>query len=357
MAAYAKYQDGVEVEERIFQALAKHAPDGVMDVFASDQHNSYIKLMDSFYKATGQDKKTSDGDVSEVCRRFGRNLKGEATAALFNHLAFLSPGFKQLLGDRVMLIGRLEDTNAVSLDNGRGKLAQLAVQPEEVADKVDGFKTLVYLNPNHRESWEKNREWLSGVFEKCRKLGKPLYNETLMLEEPGESKLSKAKRLPEVLIKMAKDFSAYGHFYKTQVPVLWVEDEGKIHKVSDIAVIRDCAREMEKISPRPLLLLSAAVDFEQYAVQYGAVCDLVSGPMCGRAYFKEAFTDPQAKDWDSLEAAFRRIALPRIRQIRTLAKIMARSWWYKFAWMDEAAKKLISPAREIKAGLKADFGY
>lgn len=357
MAVYAKYQDGVEVEEKVFKVLASYAPDGVMDVFASDQHNSYIKLVDSFYKATGQNKKATDEDVSEVCRRFGRNLKGEATAALFNHLAFLSPGFKQLLGDKVMLIGRLEDTNAISLDNGRGKLARLAVQPEEVADKVDGFKTLVYLNPNHQESWEKNQAWLSDVFTRCQKLGKPLYNEALLLEEPGESKLSKAKRLPEALIKMAKDFSSYGHFYKTQVPVLWVEDEGKIHKVSDVSVIRDTAREMEKVSPRPLLLLSAAVDFEQYAVQYGAVCDLVSGPMCGRAYFKEAFSDSEVKDWDTLEAAFRKIALPRIRQIRTLAKIMARNWWYKFNWMDESAKKLITPVRETKSGLKADFGY
>ena len=41
-----------------------------------------------------------------------------------------------------MLIGRLEDTKAEEMDGGLGQLAQLYEKPEEVADKVDGFKTL-----------------------------------------------------------------------------------------------------------------------------------------------------------------------------------------------------------------------
>ena len=233
----------------------------------------------------------------------------------------------------------------------------MAIEPEEIADKVDAFKTLVYLNPDHKESWEKNIEWLSNIFEKCKKLEKPLYNETLLADLPGETKLQKAKKLPEALIKMAEDFSPLGHFYKTQVPVLWVEEDGKIVKVCSPEVVRDVTIEMEKISPRPLLLLSAAVDFEQYAIQYGTVCDIVSGPMCGRAYFKEAFTDTETKDWDTLEKSFVKIAIPRIRMIRTITKIMSKPWWYKFEWMSDEAKSLIKESREIKSGLKADFGY
>jgi len=357
MAIYAEYVDGLSVDERIFKILAKYSSDGVMDVFASDQHNSYIKLTNSFYKHIGENKQATDEDVKEICRRFAKHLKNEATAALFNHLAYLSPGFKEILGEKVLLIGRLEDTNAIVFDNGRGKVAKLAIEPEKVADKVDGFKTLVYLNPNHKESWEKNKEWLNDVFERCKKLGKPLYNETLLLEEPGETPVQKAKKLPDALIKMAEEFSYFGHFYKTQVPVLWVEENGKIVKISSPDVIRDTTVEMEKISPRPLLLLSAAVDFEQYSVQYGTVCDLVSGPMCGRAYFKEAFTAPSTKDWDTLEESFVNIAIPRIRQIRTLAKVMAKPWWYKFKKINKEGEKLITQTRDIKPGVKADLGY
>jgi tagatose-1,6-bisphosphate aldolase len=358
MNILARYKDGSEVNEGVFKVLSGYSPDGVMDVFASDQHSSYLKLTNAFFKHIGEkNKEANDEDVKQVCRRFAKHLKGSVTAALFNHLAFLSPGFKELLGSDVLLIGRLEDTKPIVTSDGRGKIAKLAVQPEEVADKVDGFKTLVYLNTNHKESWEKNKEWLIDVFERCKKLGKPLYNETLLLEEPGESKIDKAKRLPEALIKMAEEFSPYGNFYKTQVPVLWTEDEGKVVKISSPDVIRDTAIEMEKLSPRPLLLLSAAVDFEQYSVQYGCVSDLVSGPMCGRAYFKESFTDQLTVDWDTLEKAFRKIAIPRIQQIRTLAKIMAKPWWYKFEWMSDEAKNMLTATRDIKQGVKGDFGY
>ncbi len=358
MNILARYKDGLEVNEEVFKVLSGYSPDGVMDVFASDQHSSYLKLTDAFFKHIGEKgKEASDEDVKQVCRRFAKHLKGNVTAALFNHLAFLSPGFKKILGRDVLLIGRLEDTKPIVSSDGRGKIAKLAVQPEEVADNVDGFKTLVYLNPNHKESWDKNKEWLIDVFERCRKLGKPLYNETLFLEEPGESKVDKAKKLPDVLVKMAEEFGPYGNFYKTQVPLLWAEEDGKIVKISSPEVIRDTAVEMEKISPRPLLLLSAAVDFEQYSVQYGCVSDLVSGPMCGRAYFKESFTDEDTVDWDTLEKSFRKIAIPRIQQIRTLAKVMAKPWWYKFEWMSDEAKRMLTATRDIKQGVKGDFGY
>jgi hypothetical protein len=84
-----------------------------------------------------------------------------------------------------MLIGRLEDTFTEPMDGGRGQLARLAVKPEDVADKVDGFKTLVKLDPDHDASWKKNQEWLQDVFERCCKLEKPLFNETLIFQREG----------------------------------------------------------------------------------------------------------------------------------------------------------------------------
>ncbi|GAJ18972.1 unnamed protein product, partial [marine sediment metagenome] len=50
MPTWAKYSDGVEVEENIFRTAAKYASDGTMDVFASDQHNSYLKLTTAYLK-------------------------------------------------------------------------------------------------------------------------------------------------------------------------------------------------------------------------------------------------------------------------------------------------------------------
>jgi tagatose-1,6-bisphosphate aldolase len=358
MKAWAKFRDGCEIEESIFKLLVKYAPSGKLDIFASDQHNSYLKLTSAYFKHIGEDRKANDEDVKEVCRRFARSLGGVATGALFNQLAFRSPGFRDILGRNVLLIGRLEDTNTVSLDSGKGELAQLSIQPEECASEVDAFKTLVKLNPSHKESWKKNQAWLKDIFERCKKLDKPLFNETLIFQLPGESKLDMAKRLPDALIKLAKDFGPYGHFYKTQVPVLWIEEDGKITKVSSPKTIRETAEAMARVVPRPMLLLSAAVDFEQYASQYGIVADIFCGPMCGRAYFKEAFTDPDTKDWDSLERNFKKIAIPRIRHIKNLTNALSKPFWENFSWMSDEAKSMCNiSGKSNTSGVKADYGY
>lgn len=359
MAQWAEFEDGTGVGEEVFRVLARFAPGGTLDVFASDQHSSYLRLFGTYLGHVGEDREATDDDVRDICRRFAKALEGTPSAALFNHLAYLSPGFRELLGENVMLIGRLEDTNTVEIDGGRGQLAQLAVEPEEVADEVDAFKTLVKLDPDHEESWNRNLEWLQGVFETCCELGKPLFNETLIAQRPDETKVEMARRLPEGVVRMAEDFGPLGHFYKTQVPVLWMEQkDGTIERISSPDEIRSAAVTMYSIVDRPMLLLSAAVDFEQYAAQYALVSDLFAGPMCGRAYFKEAFTLPETKDLDTLAQSFARIALPRMRQIKGLAEKVSRPWWHKFSSMTEEAEELIDlEAKPRGSGVRADYGY
>ena len=358
MNVWAKYPDGVEVSENAFQILAAYAPYGSLDVFASDQHSSYLRLSESFLEHIGQRRKATDDDVTKVCRLFAGALGGSSTAVLFNHLAYTSPGFRELLGQNTLLIGRVEDTNTEPMDHGHGQLARLAIEPEDASRYVDGFKTLVKLNPEHRESWDRNRRWLEDVYSRCRELGKPLFNETLLFQKPGESKKRFAERLPEDLVRVARDFSPFGDFYKTQVPFLWIEEDGRAVRATAPEKIRACAEEMAEASPRPMLLLSAAVDFPQYAAQYALASDMVAGPMCGRAYFKEAFTAQETTDWVSLGESFRRIALPRIGQIRYLASVVSRKWWSRYQWISDEARKLIHMDSDIQAGgVKADFGY
>ena len=358
MTSWAEFPDGVSVSEEVFKVLAKYAPDGTMDVFASDQHGSYLKLANAFYKHIGEKQEASDKDVTEICRRFARGLGGLPTAALFNSLAFNSPGFRELLGGQVMLIGRLENTNFQKTSDGEGQLANLYVEPEAAAGKVDGFKTLVKLDPAHKESWQKNKQWLADIYDRCRKLGKPLFNETLIFQRDGESKEDMARRLPEDLVRMAEDFGPYGDFYKTQVPVLWTDVDGAITRISSPETIRQCARQMFDAVDRPMLLLSAAVDFCQYAAQYALVSDIFAGPMCGRAYFKECFVMEETTGWDSLEASFRKIALPRIEQIKGLCSTVSQPWWHKLSSMTAQARASINAdARPAGSGVDADGGY
>ena len=140
--------------------------------------------------------------------------------------------------------------------------------------------------------------------------------------------------------------------------MLWVEEDGVVERISSPDEVRSATVTMTSTVQRPMLLLSAAVDFEQYAAQYALVSDLVAGPMCGRAYFKEAFTLPETKDMDSLAAGFARLALPRMRQIKGLAERMSPPWWHKFTRMAEEAKALIdTSAKGAGGGVQADFGY
>ncbi|NLW50505.1 MAG: hypothetical protein GXY85_06630 [Candidatus Brocadiaceae bacterium] len=356
---WAEYPDGASVSEGIVRTLARFAPAGTLDVFASDQHSSYLRLFESYLTHVGKERKATDADVAGICRRFARKLEGEASAALFNSLAFQSPGFRDLLGPRTMLIGRLEDTRTESIDGGRGQLARLAVEPEEAADTLDGFKTLVKLDPDHPESWKRNLDWLADVYERACRLDKPLFNETLILQRPGESRADMARRLPDGVVRMAEDFSPYGHFYKTQVPMLWVEGEdGGVERISSPDEVRSAAVEMARLVNRPMLLLSAAVDFEQYAAQYALVCDLVAGPMCGRAYFKEAFTLPETRDLDSLAESFARLARPRMRQVTALARRVSPPWWHRYSWLADEAKAMLKDGAGAAGGsVRADFGY
>ena len=181
---------------------------------------------------------------------------------------------------------------------------------------------------------------------------------TYLAQRPGESKPDMARRLPEGVARMAEDFGPFGHFYKTQVPMLWAQDEdGKVVRVSSPDEVRSAGVTMYSLVDRPMLLLSAAVDFEQYAAQYALVCDLFAGPMCGRAYFKEAFTMPESRDMGSLAESFARIALPRMKQIKGLMEVVSKPWWHKFSWIADDAKATVDMKAQAAGGVQADFGY
>ena len=100
MAAWARYRDGMDVGEQVLRVLAKYAPKGALDVFASDQHSSYLRLFNSFLEHVGEGRQATDEDVRDVCRRLARALDQAPSAALFNHLAYLSPDFRALLGPK-----------------------------------------------------------------------------------------------------------------------------------------------------------------------------------------------------------------------------------------------------------------
>lgn len=350
MSEWARFRDGVGVGPEIFRVLAKSAPSGVMDVFASDQYNSFRKLAAPFLRRIGEQREATAEDLLAIWNGFASALAGLSTACLFNHQAFTQAGFRERLGGRSLLIGRLEDKTFEEIDGGQGQLARLSIQPEDAAGHVDALKIHVRVNIGNRESWEHNIRWAQDIFERCRKIGKPLFTETLVFQLPGETMQRFAGRLRECLPEVVGAFSRYGHFYKTQVPPLWDVENGRYVLLNRPEELRRCAEQMEKRSDRPMLLLSAAVDFAQYIAQYAIVSDLFSGPMCGRTYFKEIFTDPASESWDALFATFRRVSIPRVQLIQALARALGVPWWSKLAWMAPEARTFLEERQKEAAG-------
>ncbi len=355
---WGRYADGHPISMEAFKRLASASPNGVLDVFASDQHGSYIALLNSFLANSTTPRTAGNDDVRRATSAFAAALNGTVTAALFNHLSYTTPKFRDQLGTDTYLIGRLEASATENVDGGAGKIAKLEVPPEQAAEFVDGFKTLVNLNPDHRDSWDQNRDWLADVAERCLQMGKPLFSETLVIQGQEEDRASIAERLPETLVQIAEEFSSFGTFYKTQVPLLWVEDgAGNVKTASSAAVVRRTCERIAASSPRPLFLLSAAVDFSQYAAQYALVADLVAAPMCGRAYFKESFAAPSSTTWDSLVDTFKRIALPRVHQMQEIATAQSKPWWHALDWISAEGRQLIETGPRLLPSVAGNFGY
>jgi len=341
---YAVFNDGARVEEPVLRILKRYAPNGHLSVLACDQDASFRKMLRGFfancrnaggniedYPAVPQDK-----HVAILSRMLARTLGRGHRAALFNQLGFTQGGFREDLGPDTMLLGRLEDTNPLKGSDG-GLVAQLAITPEEATQFVDGFKILVKVDPECPESWAANIAWLEEVDVRCRALGKPLFVETLYTPADDVSKLETASRLPGALLKIAMAFSHFGTFYKTQVPKAWVE--GKV--VGNSGGIRTNISFMAGLIKRPLLILSAAVDFDQYFLQFAAVADLAVGPMCGRAYFQDPFSDPKITSWDALAEAVAATALPRMKHIQGIMERLGQPWWACFKEISPEAKELL----------------
>ena len=342
------------ISDSMFRALAEIAPDGCMDVLAMDQHGSFLKMLAKSPALVPSGKPTDD-DVGRFCWHLAGAIDGNATACLCNRLAFEKPGLSQQLG-KTALIARLERSKFDKTADGKGQIMAQEVPANAVRRHgAVAVKTLVKLDPAHQEAWEENRSRLSSIWDSCRELDIPLFNEVLY-DPLGMPKSQMAKKLPGALIKMAEDFGAIGTFFKTQVPFLWLADEnGKVVKVGDAELIADIARKTDEISPLPILLLSAAVDFEQYMLQFSYAASHIAGPMCGRAYFKEVTS--LARSWGDVAFQFRMLAIPRIDAIRKASRQMCQPWWAKME-LSDAARKLIKPA-EMSAGpdIKVEGGY
>jgi len=348
MAPFAEFADGVEINRKTFERILQLAPNGVLSIFVCDEYNTLARLLNSFYESARKanprlsfPQRVLTSDVIRLSSMLISIFKKYSNVVLLNGTALSDSDIVDVLPRyKTKAIARLEsyDFRINTLDNGF--LPKLDVEPEEIADRVSGFKVLIRVDPECEDSWGKNRNWLEDICIRCRRLNMPLIVESVYSSPRDMLSEDRIKNLPDVLLLMAQSFGKFGHFYRTELPAIWV-NRGK--GSSSVRDVTDIAMAIDRWSHRPVIL-SGSGDFINCLAQYAQALDYLSGFALGTAYFEDAFSANFSEfSLDSLKDEIKK-KLGRIHNISELASRVStkKAPWWSFCKMSDEAKSLIS---------------
>jgi len=301
-------------------------PNGTFTMLALDQNSSIVKMAKGALKRQGEEREPTYEELVRAKLQMAEVLGKKASAVLLdsNYGAWQAVAAMKF-PHRVGLIVRLEQTGAQTTPDGSGKLT--AIEPGWSAAKIkrlgaNAVKLLVYYEPTHAESAERQRALVEQVARECRELDIVLLLETLSYQFKGEEKTSPSylDRKAATVIDTARQLSGLCDVYKAEFP-------GTLGRESDTQLAANLDA-LDRASARPWVLLSAGVDYPEYerqvrmALEHGA-----SGVLGGRAFWKEYF------DYDD-EAArrgfLRTEAARRLATIDALVKKHGQPWFRRY---------------------------
>jgi tagatose 1,6-diphosphate aldolase len=186
---------------------------------------------------------------------------------------------------------------------------------------ADAVKLLVYYEPTHTESAQRQRALVEQVRQECDEHDIVLLLETLSYPFRGEEKTSPSylDRKPTTVIDTARHLSPLCDVYKAEFP-------GTLGHESDQRLTVNL-QALNEASRKPWVLLSAGVDFPDYekqvalALEHGA-----SGVLGGRAFWKEYFDYDDEKNRVHF---LRTEGVRRLGTVDTLVKKGGQPWWKK----------------------------
>ncbi len=193
--------------------------------------------------------------------------------------------------------------------------------PDWSIDKIarlgaDGVKLLVYYHPEAPNAAEQE-QLVAQVAESCQAHDLPFFLEPLSFSlDPNLKKLpSSAKRA--VVVETARRLTLLG------VDVLKAEFPLNIADEKDETVWAEACEELSQASAAPWVLLSAGVNFAEFARQTTIACQAgASGVLVGRAVWKEAVSLPEAER----DTFLRTVATDRMAQLSGIISQHARPW-------------------------------
>jgi len=301
-------------------------PNGTLTMLALDQNSSIQKMARAALARGGEQREPTYDELVHAKLNMASILARKASACLLDCVygAWQSVcSFK--FPPRAGLIVRLERTGSETTADGHGKLT--VIEPGWSVAKIkrlgaNAVKLLVYYEPTHVESAERQRALVEQVAAECDQHDVVLLLETLSYPFATETKTSPSylERKPTTVVDTARHLSGLCDVYKAEFP-------GTLGHDSDAQLAANLA-SLDQASSRPWVLLSAGVDFPDYerqvamAVQHGA-----SGVLGGRAFWKEYFDH----DGEADRLAFLRTeGLRRLGAIDALVKKNAQPWFKKY---------------------------
>jgi tagatose 1,6-diphosphate aldolase len=300
-------------------------PNGTLTMVALDQNSSMIAMIKDSLKKKGEDREPTYHEIVEAKVHLARTLSPAASGLLVDaYYGVWNTVASYALARNTGLLVRVEKSGG-----GKNKAgAPLGeVEPGWSVAKIkragiDAVKLLAQFEPTEPDSAEHQFALIQHVYDECKKHDILLLLETVAFPFNGEKKDSPSflDRRAETVIESARWLSRYCDVYKAEFP-------GHFGRLSDAKLV-DNLKELNKVSERPWVLLSAGVDFPDYkkqvemAMQVGA-----SGVLGGRAFWKEYFLQdgPAARDH------FARVeCVNRIQQIDEIVKKSATPWFARY---------------------------
>lgn len=339
--------------------------EGKFRMLAIDQRGSLQKMLAD---ATGKDKSSIGyADMTMAKRLVTSVLSSYFSATLMDPEFGVPESLKYLSKNSALLLATEKSgTESAGYKGREKKTLLLEGWSVEKIKKVgaDAVKLLLYYRPDSTpEIKEYQENIVKSLGQECKKYDLPFVLEPVGYafkdDEPSTDSSEYAKKKPEIVIGIAREFSKkeYGvDILKLEFPVnlKFVKefhkgyfDKKEREEVYSIKDAEDACREITKTSAVPWVILSAGVDIEEFVYNVKIASNNgASGFLAGRAVWKDFTTyypnEDDMRAWlltsgvenymKIYEASKRATPYFEHKQFRSFASIMlekAGEDWYK----------------------------
>lgn len=297
---------------------------GTLTMVATDQNSSLIKMLGASLKKKGEDRQPTYEEVVEAKVRLADVLSKHASGVLVDaYYGVWNTIASFHLPRHVGVLVRVEQSGGEKTDRG----APLgAIEPGWSVAKIkrigaDAVKLLAQFEPSDPVSSEHQYALVDHVYRECQKHDILLVLETVSFTFKGEDKKDKSylDRKAATVLESARQLSRYCDVYKAEFP-------GTNGHESDSQLTSNL-KELNRLSERPWVLLSAGVDYPMFKHQVEMAMECgASGVLGGRAFWKEYFDQtPEAAD-----KFLRGDASNRVAEINDIVQKRATPWFKRY---------------------------